>query len=149
MAQHRIVNLILVLIGILGFFFASFYLIYNNVKGGFLIALFFMILFLEAYILRVERHANEEVIHPKPKMIPQTPLSSGFMLTSIMGALLSVFVVMPMSLAWGFTFTLVFVVMFIASLVSMTQGPVGDQDLINAHMEQLAFHNRVIHRKRR
>jgi hypothetical protein len=148
MGQHRIVNLILVLIGILGFFFACFYLIYYNVKGGFLIALFFMVLFLEAYILRVERHANEEVIHPK-KLIIQTPLSSGFMLTSIMGALLSVFVVMPMSLAWGFTFTLVFIIMFIASLISMTHGPVGDQDLMNAHMEQLAFHNRVIHRKKR
>jgi hypothetical protein len=144
--MKKAANLILILLGVIGFFFASFYLIYYQVKGGFLIALFFMVLFLEAYILRIERHADEEPHRLKRPLI-QTPLSSGFMLTSIMGAILSVFVIIPLNLAWGFTFTLVFIIMFIASMISMTQAPVGDEDLVNAHMEQLGFHYRV-HRKK-
>jgi hypothetical protein len=144
--MRKALNLILVLLGIIGFFFASFYLIYYNVKGGFLISLFFMILFLEAFILRTEKHADEEHIKGKARLI-QTPLSSGFMLTSIMGALLSIFVIIPFNLAWGFTFVVVFIIMFIASIVSMTQAPVGEQDLVNSHMEQLGFHYRMHHRR--
>ncbi len=51
------------------------------------------------------------------------PLSSGFMLTSIVGFLISAFYVLPQSDKWGFTFVLFFALMFVASLISMTYSP--------------------------
>jgi hypothetical protein len=53
-----------------------------------------------------------------------TPLSAGFMLTSIIGAIISAKFVYDVSPSWGFTFFLFFVVMFIAALVSMTLAPI-------------------------
>lgn len=52
------------------------------------------------------------------------PLSGAFMATSIVGFLISVFYVYPRNQPWGFTFTLFFVIMLVASLVSMTYAPV-------------------------
>jgi formate hydrogenlyase subunit 3/multisubunit Na+/H+ antiporter MnhD subunit len=52
------------------------------------------------------------------------PLSSGFMLTSIIGAMISLVYVADKSRTWGFTFFLFFLIMFIASLVSMTFAPI-------------------------
>lgn len=49
------------------------------------------------------------------------PLSAGFMLTSILGFFISIWLIMGLSTTWGFTFTLFFVIMFIASLISMTK----------------------------
>ena len=51
------------------------------------------------------------------------PLSGGFMLTSIVGFLISAFYVLPQSAKWGFTFVLFFALMFVASLISMTYSP--------------------------
>ena len=51
------------------------------------------------------------------------PLSTGFMLTSIVGFLISAFYVLPQSAKWGFTFVLFFALMFVASLISMTYSP--------------------------
>ena len=51
------------------------------------------------------------------------PLSSAFMLTSIVGALISAFYILPNSRTWGFTFVLFFTLMFVASLISMTYSP--------------------------
>ena len=51
------------------------------------------------------------------------PLSGGFMLTSIVGFLISAFYVLPQSARWGFTFVLFFTIMFVASLISMTYSP--------------------------
>ena len=63
----------------------------------------------------------------KKKEINVAPLSGGFMLTSIVGFLISAIYVMPQSTTWGFTFSAFFVMMFIASMVSMTYGPVSAQ----------------------
>jgi multisubunit Na+/H+ antiporter MnhB subunit len=52
------------------------------------------------------------------------PLSSGYMLTSIVGFLISVFWVLPKSSKWGFTFLFFFGLMFVASMISMTYAPV-------------------------
>jgi len=54
-------------------------------------------------------------------MVKHLPFSSGFMLTSILGFLISVLFIMKISATWGFTFALVFVIMFIASIVTMGQ----------------------------
>ena len=52
------------------------------------------------------------------------PLSASFMLTSIVGFLVSIFFVVPqLSLKWGFTLVLFFVLMFVASMISMTYAP--------------------------
>lgn len=51
------------------------------------------------------------------------PLSSGFMLTSIMGIIVSGIYVYSRSPSWGFTFLLFFVLMFISSIISMTYAP--------------------------
>jgi hypothetical protein len=51
------------------------------------------------------------------------PLKGGFMITSIVGFLISSYYVYDLSARWGFTFGLFFVLMFISSLISMTYGP--------------------------
>jgi len=50
-------------------------------------------------------------------------LSGGFMITSIVGFLISSVYVYPVSKTWGFTFAIFFTVMFIAATISMTYGP--------------------------
>ncbi|MBI1935037.1 hypothetical protein HYS31_01220 [Candidatus Woesearchaeota archaeon] len=51
------------------------------------------------------------------------PLSGGYMITSIVGFLISAFYILPNSGTWGFTFVLFFTIMFVASLISMTYAP--------------------------
>ena len=51
------------------------------------------------------------------------PLSGGYMLTSIVGFLISAFYILPNSTKWGFTFVLFFILMLIAALISMTYAP--------------------------
>ena len=49
------------------------------------------------------------------------PLKSSFMLAGIIGFLISVIYLPKFSLNWAFAFGLVFLIMVIATLVSMTQ----------------------------
>ncbi len=51
------------------------------------------------------------------------PLKSGFMLTSIVGFLISAIYMFPRTPSWGFTFAIFFAAMFVASMISMTYGP--------------------------
>ena len=51
------------------------------------------------------------------------PLKGGYMITSIVGFLVSAYCVSDVSARWGFAFALFFVLMFVASLISMTYGP--------------------------
>ena len=51
------------------------------------------------------------------------PLSGGFMLTSMVGFIISAFYILPASKNWGFTFVLFFTLMFVASAISMTYAP--------------------------
>ena len=50
------------------------------------------------------------------------PLNASFMMTSIIGFLVSVIYIYSYSVTWAFTFAFVFVLMFIASLISMVRG---------------------------
>ena len=54
------------------------------------------------------------------------PLSNGFMVTTIVGFLISWVYVLPRAAQWGFTFMLFFILMFIASVISMTYSPVEE-----------------------
>jgi len=51
------------------------------------------------------------------------PLPGSFMLTALVGLLLSIFFVWPLSATWGFTFTLFFAIMLVAAMISMTKAP--------------------------
>ena len=57
------------------------------------------------------------------KELNVAPLSWGYMLTSLVGFMISAFYIMPNSKTWGFTFVLFFTLMFVASLISMTYAP--------------------------
>ena len=55
------------------------------------------------------------------------PLPSSFMLTGILGILISVFYLYPQSARWGFTLAAFFAIILIASLISMTYAPVDER----------------------
>ena len=57
------------------------------------------------------------------KIFTVAPLKGGYMITSIVVFLISAYYVYDISARWGFTFSLFFVLMFIASMISMTYGP--------------------------
>ena len=58
-------------------------------------------------------------------MLPKiVPLHGSFMITAIVGFIISALYVYSMSKTWGFTFMLFFSAMFIASIISMTYAPV-------------------------
>ncbi|MBN1792489.1 hypothetical protein JW826_02285 [Candidatus Woesearchaeota archaeon] len=66
------------------------------------------------------------------------PLTSSFMLTSIIGFMVSVLFVMKMSVNWGFTFALFFVIMFISAIISMS-----NMEAETRHgWEELAIHEK-------
>ena len=67
---------------------------------------------------------------PKRKIsaeLPQrwhaVPLKGSFMVTAILGFFISLYFVYPQSKNYGFAFMLVFVAMFIASIISMAKAP--------------------------
>ena len=55
------------------------------------------------------------------------PLNASFMLTAILGLLISIFYVRKISPTWAFAFGLVFVIMIISALISMIQAPARGQ----------------------
>jgi hypothetical protein len=55
------------------------------------------------------------------------PLKGSFMLTSIVGFFVSVYFVWSLSKTWGLAFALFFIMMFIASIISMTFAPVSEK----------------------
>ena len=55
------------------------------------------------------------------------PLNSAFMAMSILGFLFSVVYLWPRSMQWAFAFAVVFAVMFIAAMISMTYGPAEEK----------------------
>jgi hypothetical protein len=52
------------------------------------------------------------------------PLKGSFMATAILGFLISAYWVYPQSFNYGISFMIIFGIMFIASLISMTKAPV-------------------------
>ncbi|MFC1727892.1 hypothetical protein ACFLZ7_00315 [Nanoarchaeota archaeon] len=57
------------------------------------------------------------------------PLSGSFMITSMLGFLLTVIYYDNVGDTWGFTLALFFIIMFIASFISMTYGPVPEKEI--------------------
>lgn len=69
------------------------------------------------------------------------PLSAGFMLTSMLGFMISFWYIMDLSKTWGFTFTFFFVIMFLASLISMTKANPRPEslDVLTIHDKEKAY----------
>lgn len=61
------------------------------------------------------------------KELSVAPLSGGFMISAIVGFIISARYVYPQSESWGFTFMLFFALMFVSSMISMTYGPINAQ----------------------
>ena len=55
------------------------------------------------------------------------PLNSAFLVTSIIGFLISAFYLPQYSQTWAFTFGFIFIIMFVASMISMAKGPAEQQ----------------------
>ena len=55
------------------------------------------------------------------------PLSKGFMVTAILGILISTMFLPEYSITWAFTLGIISFVMFIAAVISMTYAPVEDE----------------------
>ena len=51
------------------------------------------------------------------------PLKGGYMITSMVGFIISSMYVYDVSNRWGITFAIFFSLMFVASMISMTYGP--------------------------
>ncbi|MFH0979129.1 MAG: hypothetical protein V1837_07580 [Candidatus Woesearchaeota archaeon] len=60
-------------------------------------------------------------------MIPIAPLKGSFMIASMLGFFISAIWVYEINPKFGFAFSLVFTLMFVASLISMTYAPVPDK----------------------
>jgi hypothetical protein len=73
------------------------------------------------------------------------PLSSGFMLTSIIGFFVAVFFVWQVSETWGFLFALFSVIMFIASVINMSQLEADNR----FELEELAIHEKGHYQRRK
>ncbi len=69
------------------------------------------------------------------------PLPHEWMLASIIGFFISIFLVWDWSKTWGLTFTLFFIIMFIASMVSMTAAGTSEEELV-----ELAVHHPRVRR---
>ena len=54
------------------------------------------------------------------------PLSGTFMITAILGFLISAYYIYNLNAKWGFTFCLFFTLMFIASMISLTRASVPE-----------------------
>jgi hypothetical protein len=76
--------------------------------------------------------------------IRYAPLSAGFMAVSILGFFVSIWLVMGWSERWGFTLATFFVIMFLASVISMTKS-----EPIPSHMDELAIHEMHAAHKRK
>ncbi|PIN76053.1 hypothetical protein COV18_01365 [Candidatus Woesearchaeota archaeon CG10_big_fil_rev_8_21_14_0_10_37_12] len=57
----------------------------------------------------------------KKGKLQYTPLKGSFLATSIIGFLFSAILLPKYSITWAFTFAIVFVLMFIASMISMNR----------------------------
>lgn len=63
--------------------------------------------------------------------VKPAPLNATFMLSAILGFLISVMYIKKLSLSWAIAFAIVFAIMIISSLISMVRAPVSGQLMPN------------------
>ena len=67
-------------------------------------------------------------------MFKVAPLTSSFMLVSMFGFIISAFFVThPIYRTWAWAFLIVFVIMFISSMISMSKTPIGNIETLSIH----------------
>ncbi len=74
----------------------------------------------------VKRKHTQKQVPSKKRQSQQwhaTPLKGSFMAFSILGFFITTYLVYPASQNYGVAFMIVFIAMFIASLISMTKAP--------------------------
>jgi len=59
-------------------------------------------------------------------MIKIAPLSGSFMITSMLGSLISILLIYPEYPSYGAAFALVFIIMFISSVISFIYAPIEE-----------------------
>lgn len=59
--------------------------------------------------------------------VKPAPLNASFMLTAMLGFLISVVYVRKIDMTWAFAFAVIFLIMIIAALISMVQAPARGQ----------------------
>ena len=72
---------------------------------------------------QARRFSRKKAVQNSPKRWHALPLKSSFMAASILGFLITVYLIYPESPDYGLAFMVVFSAMFIASLISMTRAP--------------------------
>jgi len=77
----------------------------------------------------VKRKVSKNKIIKKVPKWRAVPLKGSFMVMSILGFLLSYYYVYSISVNFGIACMLVFVIMFVASLVSMTKAPIQESGM--------------------
>jgi len=76
-------------------------------------------------------------------MFKVAPLHSNFMLMSMFGFIVSAyFLDDPVFKSWAWAFLIVFIIMFISSMISMAKAPIEP-----AHMNRLAIHEKGHYKK--
>ncbi len=65
------------------------------------------------------------------KHLVQQPLSSTFMLVSMLGFFIATMIIMKHSINWGFTLAFLFAMFFIAAVMNFTHAP--DEDDLAVH----------------
>ena len=83
-------------------------------------------------MVKRKRSKTKKTIHSrsnkkKVKQWHAVPLKGSFMLTAILGLLISLYWVYPQNSNYGVTFVIIFGAMFIASMISMTKAPIINQ----------------------
>ncbi|MBU0456960.1 MAG: hypothetical protein ABH824_02575 [Nanoarchaeota archaeon] len=68
--------------------------------------------------------SKTKIVKPKWHAVP---LKGSFMVTAILGFLISAYWVYPQSFNFGVAFMFIFAAMFIASLISMTKAPLTNE----------------------
>lgn len=56
-----------------------------------------------------------------------SPLKGSFMVLSIIGFLVTTYLIYPLSFNYGLTFMIIFAAMFVASLISMSKAPIAEK----------------------
>jgi len=81
----------------------------------------FLILFGTLFSISMIRSESIHIYHRiGKKKFKFAPLNGAFMASSILGVLISLMYVYSINAKWGFAFIILFGIMFVASLVSMT-----------------------------
>ena len=99
------------------YFFKSIYSEHVGIPGGIPFLFLFGTIFSISMIRSKSIHIHHKTSKKKFKF---APINSAFMASSILGILIGLMYVYPINSDWGVAFVIVFGIMFIAAIVSMT-----------------------------